>query len=419
MKKRILAFIMCLAVICSILPMQNVSAKKTKLAAPEFTITTTSKNNPHFTWNTVEGANGYRIYRKVAGESSHSRIITTTKLSATDKDHSNAPEGTAVSYVMRAFYTDANGVRHWGEFSSPVKWKVPVVKPELNMTEAELLVGKDMKLKVKNAKSTVSWSSSDTSVAKVSSAGKVLALKKGTATITASVDGKTLKCKLTVNVPDASERYIDPTKPIIALSFDDGPTQYTPKILDMLANYGATATFFMVGYFIDVRKSIVQAVYDAGCEVGNHSVNHPNLKTLSRAEVENELIGNYNKLTKILGTNKHLIRPPYGNYNDTVKSVANAALINWSIDTEDWKSRNAQSVFDMVKKYANDGAIILMHDLYESSMNGAALVVPWLVEQGYQVCSVSEMFAARGVKLEKGQVYNRCITAKQYIEQYK
>lgn len=409
---------MCLAMVCCIIPLQNVSAKKTKLAAPEFTITTTSKNNPHFTWNAVEGATGYRIYRKTAGEQSHTRIITTTKLSATDKEHSSAPEGTAVSYVMRAFYTDANGVRHWGEFSEPVKWKVPVVKPELNMTEAELLVGKDLKLKVKNAKSEITWSSSDKTIAKVSSAGKVLALKKGTCTITASVDGKKLKCTLTVNVPDASERYIDPTKPIIALSFDDGPTIYTPKILDMLAQYGATATFFMVGYFIDVRKSTVQAVYDAGCEVGNHSINHPNLKTLSKEEVTKELIGNYNKLTAILGTGYHLIRPPYGNYNDTVKAVANAPLINWSIDTEDWKSRNAQSVFEMVKKYAKDGAIILMHDLYESSMNGAALAVPWLIEQGYQVCSVSEMFAARGVKLEKGQVYTRCITAQEYIDKY-
>lgn len=397
---------------------QIFAAKKAKLQAPEFTITTTSKGNAHFTWTPVEGANGYRIYRMLPGEESHTRIITTTKSAATDKIYGTVAEKTKVSYKMRAFWTDEDGVRHWSSFSEAVTWKVPVIKPELSQSEAELMVGENLKLKVKKAKSSVVWSSTDSKVAKVSSSGKVLALKKGTCTIKASVDGYTLKCKVSVNVPAAGERYIDPTKPIIALSFDDGPSIYTPKILDMLAQYGATATFFMVGYNIDRYPKTVQAVYDAGCEIGNHTIDHPNLKTLSEENIKKQINGNLKKITDIVGEGKHLIRPPYGNLNDTVKAVAGAPLIIWSDDTRDWESRNAQSVLAEVKKSARDGYIILMHDIYESSMNGAALVVPWLIEQGYQVCSVSEMFAARGVKLEDGVRYSQCITAAQYVAQF-
>lgn len=419
MKKRIFALLLCLIMVAGLMPEGQIfAAKKAKLQAPEFTITTTSKGNAHFTWTPVEGANGYRIYRMLPGEESHTRIITTTKSAATDKIYGTVAEKTKVSYKMRAFWTDEDGVRHWSSFSEAVTWKVPVIKPELSQSEAELMVGENLKLKVKKAKSSVVWSSTDSKVAKVSSSGKVLALKKGTCTIKASVDGYTLKCKVTVNVPAAGERYIDPTKPIIALSFDDGPSIYTPKILDMLAQYGATATFFMVGYNIDRYPKTVQAVYDAGCEIGNHTIDHPNLKTLSEENIKKQINGNLKKITDIVGEGKHLIRPPYGNLNDTVKAVAGAPLIIWSDDTRDWESRNAQSVLAEVKKSARDGYIILMHDIYESSMNGAALVVPWLIEQGYQVCSVSEMFAARGVKLEDGVRYSQCITAAQYVAQF-
>lgn len=419
MKKRVIALIICLALILGILPEGQIfAAKKKKLAAPEFEITATSKGNAHFTWNEVEGANGYRIYRMLPDEDSHERIVTTTKLSATDKLHDTVAEKTKVSYKMRAFWTDENGIRHWGEFSKAVTWKVPVIKPEISQTEAELKVGEGLKLKLKKAKSSAVWSSSDSKVAKVSASGKILALKKGTCTIKASVDGYTLKCKVNVTVPAPSERYIDPTKPIIALSFDDGPSIYTPKILEMLGQYGATATFFMVGTNVDRYQKTVQAVYDAGCEIGNHTINHPNLNTLSADEIKKEINGNKKKITNIIGERDLLVRPPYGNANDKVKPVIDAPLIIWSDDTRDWESRNAQSVFAEVKKSARDGYIILMHDLYESSMNGAALVVPWLIEQGYQVCSVSEMFAARGVILEDGVRYSQCITAAQYIAKF-
>ena len=112
----------------------------------------------------------------------------------------------------------------------------------------------------------------------------------------------------------------------------------------------------------------------------------------------------------------YLVRPPYGNVNDTVKAACAHPMINSSVDTLDWKTRDGDAVMEEVKNSTRDGYIILMHDLYSSTADAVKMVVPWLIEQGYQVCSVSEMFEARGVKLENGKVYNSCMNAEKYKE---
>ena len=211
--------------------------------------------------------------------------------------------------------------------------------------------------------------------------------------------------------------HIDPTKPIVALSFDDGPSVNTASIIETLTSYGAHATFFMVGENVNMYPERVKMVYDAGCEVGNHTVSHKALDKLSKEEVIKEIEDNQKNINAALGvTISSLVRPPYGNVSDTVREAAGHPLINWSVDTLDWKSRNADSVFAEVKKSTRDGSIILMHDLYSSTAEAVKKVVPWLVEQGYQICSVSEMFAARGVTLENGHVYNSVMNAAKYQE---
>ncbi|MCR4625911.1 MAG: polysaccharide deacetylase family protein [Lachnospiraceae bacterium] len=210
---------------------------------------------------------------------------------------------------------------------------------------------------------------------------------------------------------------IDPTKPIVALSFDDGPSANTASIIETLTEYGAHATFFMVGENVNMYPERVKMVYDAGCEVGNHTVSHKALDKLTKEQVTKEIEDNQKNINAALGvTINSLVRPPYGNVSDTVREAAEHPLINWSVDTLDWKSRNADSVFEEVKKSTRDGSIILMHDLYASTAEAVKKVVPWLVEQGYQICSVSEMFAARGVPLENGHVYNSVMNAAKYKE---
>ncbi len=211
--------------------------------------------------------------------------------------------------------------------------------------------------------------------------------------------------------------HIDPEKPIVALTFDDGPSVNTAKIVNTLVKYNVHGTFFIVGNEIPNNPQNVNLVYDSGSEVASHTVNHKNLNKLTKEEILKEINDNQDLLNKALGTNRDfLLRAPYGNANDTVKALAGHPLINWSVDTLDWDSKNAQSVFEEVKKYTKDGAIILMHDRYPSTAEAVTLVVPWLLEQGYQVCSVSEMFAAREVPLQNGVEYYTCISAEKYKE---
>ena len=210
---------------------------------------------------------------------------------------------------------------------------------------------------------------------------------------------------------------IDPNKPIVALSYDDGPSSNTASILETLEKYGAHATFFMVGENIDLHPDWVKMVYESGNEVANHTVNHKNLNTLLAEDIRKEVENNQSKLNSTLGLDKkYLVRPPYGNANDTVKATVEHPMILWWVDTLDWKSKDPDAVLEEVKKATKDGAIILMHDLYATTAEATKKVVPWLKDQGYQICSVSEMFAARGVKMENGKTYNSCISAEKYKE---
>lgn len=213
-----------------------------------------------------------------------------------------------------------------------------------------------------------------------------------------------------------NEYGLDPSKPMVALSFDDGPSQYTEEILKVLADNNAHATFFMVGYNVDMYPEVVKAVYDSGCEIGNHTINHYNLTKQSKSTINSEINGNQEKINSCCGAELDcIVRPPYGSYDDTLKSLCQHPLILWSVDTLDWSSRNAQMVFEEVKKQTDDGCIILCHDIYESTMEAVKLYVPWLVAQGYQICSVSEMYNSRGEYQKDGHVYSHTMSAEKFL----
>ena len=205
---------------------------------------------------------------------------------------------------------------------------------------------------------------------------------------------------------------IDPSKPIIALSFDDGPSSHTDRILAALKKYNVKATFFMVGYEVDSFPDQVRAVYEAGCEVANHTLDHKNLKEASKDEIRRQVYDNEKKINKIVPVGEIVVRPPYGNVNDTVKSVVERPMFNWSVDSLDWKTRDADSVVAQIKQDARDGYIILMHDLYESTAEATERIIPWLLEQGYQVTCISNMFEARGDEVLPGHLYRYASPAK-------
>ena len=200
-------------------------------------------------------------------------------------------------------------------------------------------------------------------------------------------------------------RVLDPDKKAIALTFDDGPSKQTRKILATLAEYDGLATFFTVGERLDDYSETLQMIYDSGCQIGMHTYSHANLRKLSKSEILDEINKTNDLIYKYTGEYSHLVRPPYGAVNDTVKATVEQPMINWSIDTRDWESRDADSVYNAIMSSVQDGDIILMHDLYSSTAEAVSRVVPELVAQGYQLCTVDELFKLKGIELTAGKVY--------------
>ena len=189
-------------------------------------------------------------------------------------------------------------------------------------------------------------------------------------------------------------------KKSVALTFDDGPSKHTARILNCLEANGAKATFFVVGPNVQKFGDTLRRAVSLGMEIGNHTVNHPNLKTLSEAEIKSEINTNADYVEAATGIRPRLVRPPYGNYTDKILAIANQPFILWSIDTLDWKTRNAQKTIDSVLSSVKDGDIILMHDLYEPTAEAAEKIIPELIKMGFDLVTVPELAARKGISLE-------------------
>ena len=202
-------------------------------------------------------------------------------------------------------------------------------------------------------------------------------------------------------------RDIDPDKPMVALTFDDGPSpDYTEKILDLLAEHGAVATFFEVGNIAEKYPEIIKKEMEYGCEIGSHTYSHSDLKKLSDDEAKGEIDKANDVFISITGKPASLLRPPYGRIGDRSK-YANAPVVTWSVDTEDWRSRDADAVVQAVLDAGElDGKVVLMHSLYESTYEALKRVLDYLDENGYQCVTVSELaYYKHGELLEDGKFY--------------
>ena len=191
-------------------------------------------------------------------------------------------------------------------------------------------------------------------------------------------------------------------RPLIALTFDDGPGQYTDKLLDCLEENNAHATFFMLGQLVDQYPETVKRMVELGCELGNHSWDHQNMLDLSLDGVVKEFGDTDQALIDACGQESTVIRPPYGNYTDDIIAAVGKPFILWSIDSLDWKYLDADLDYNGIMNDSNlgDGAVILMHDIHGPSVDAALRLIPALVDQGYKLVTVSEMAAAKNVTLK-------------------
>ena len=204
----------------------------------------------------------------------------------------------------------------------------------------------------------------------------------------------------------------DPDRPMVALTFDDGPRENgTAHILDLLEQYGGRATFFVLGVVIKEETApLLQRMVDLGCEIGIHGLDH---SKISKMSYENQV----RRLTKAKtiiseriegGYEPRIMRPPGGSNSRVVERAAGdmgLSVILWSVDTADWKSANPEAILKICRQQIKNGSIVLFHDKLKATGVAMERLLPWLQEQGYELVTVSELLESRGVPLEPGRTY--------------
>lgn len=197
-----------------------------------------------------------------------------------------------------------------------------------------------------------------------------------------------------------------PRSKAVALTFDDGPsTVNTPKILEVLKKYNAHATFFVLGNRVEKGADLIKQEIEMGCEIASHSWDHANLSKLPMKKVNKQFDRTAKIVKKMTGYDVTLLRPPYGAISDKMREKFKHPMLLWSIDTLDWKYLDGKKEFKVVKKNVSDGDIILMHDIHAKSSEGLAKIIPWLIEQDYDLLTVSELMERKGIKMKNGKVY--------------
>lgn len=195
----------------------------------------------------------------------------------------------------------------------------------------------------------------------------------------------------------------DPTqkRPMLALTFDDGPGEYTQELLDCLEENNAHATFFMLGQNVSAYPDAPKRMLEIGCEIGSHSWDHTQLTTIDLDAVAKQFSDTDNALIEACGQAASVARAPYGDGNTDIYNTVAKPFFMWSLDTEDWKLMDADADYDAVMNGdLTDGSIILMHDIHQPSVQAAIRFIPELIAKGYKLVTVSEMAEAKNVDLQ-------------------
>ena len=240
------------------------------------------------------------------------------------------------------------------------------------------------------------WSSSNTSIATVNADGTVTGVSKGTATITAKGKYSGLSASCTVKICDVKQ---------VAITFDDGPSNHTATLLDFLSEYDIKATFFMVGNRLQSYSNTLKQMVEDGHEIGYHSYAHVLQSQLSSEQITSDFNNSSKILKELSGAEFTVWRSPGGDYNDRILKCIPLPHIGWSVDTRDWETQSSESNYQSIRK-ARDGDIILLHDLYSPSVNGAIRAMKEMIAGDYEFLTVTELLSRNGTAPQKHTNYN-------------
>lgn len=180
--------------------------------------------------------------------------------------------------------------------------------------------------------------------------------------------------------------------PQIALTFDDGPhSVFTEQLLNGLQERGVVATFFLLGCNIDGNEKIVSRMQNEGHLIGNHTDSHVQLTLLEPSAASKEISSTNMKIFNITGHMPEYIRPPFGCWNDRIATDIDMTAVLWDIDPLDWKGKDTERIVSYICHNAEDGDIILLHDVYKTSVEAALEVVDYFKERGFEFVTVDEL----------------------------
>lgn len=307
-----------------------------------------------------------------------------------------------VTYMVTFSFTD---------ISSAEKKQMEKIEFEDSFTTLRLGEEKTLSLSYvpkKASKEDLRFKSMDEKVLSVSKKGVIKAKKAGVGkkikVVVYSKANRKVRDRIWIRIlPE-----IDTKKPMVALTFDDGPNAPTTnRIVTTLKKNGAVGTFFEIGENLGKpeNQKAVKRAYELGNEIGSHTLNHKCLTKLSSSEVKAQNNGCCKLLEKITGMKVTLMRPPYGSFSEETKKAVDMPMIIWSVDTLDWQTLDAEKTYRSAMT-VKDGGIVLMHSIYSQTADAVDKIVPALKKKGFQCVTVSELFHYKKKTLKKGRKYN-------------
>ena len=238
----------------------------------------------------------------------------------------------------------------------------------------------------------ITWKSSDKKVAVVNKNGKVFAKSPGTCWISATANGGVdvvARCMLTVEPSDAPMKYV-------ALTFDDGPCDNTLAILEVLEEYDVQVTFFWLGQLVERYPNYVRKAHSRGHQIGNHSYSHETLTKISLEKAQKQMADTDAAIKSVIGIEAPVYRAPGGSVTEKISQACGKPFIDWTVDTNDWKYRDPEHVWTFIAKNTGNYDVVLMHDIRPTTTEGIKKAVPYLLEQGFTLVTMTELLELTG-----------------------
>ncbi|WP_448920922.1 polysaccharide deacetylase family protein [Eubacterium sp.] len=384
----------------------------------------TSDNSAKLSWKRVGSSDGYFVYQKKGDKFKKVKTVKDPqKLGCTVK---NLDDSTAYTFVVKAFkqnkkkLVESEKFTEVSAFTNPKQQAAEVeavqpnalkiswqANPKCGGYEIQYAKSKDFSDKQSINVKDVNSDSTDVMELAVGDEYNVR-VRSYVYFNEQKINGKWSKIKNAKVLDAAGIAKVDASKPMIAVTFDDGPgyNGASDKILDVIEKYHIKATFFMLGLNSSKLTKNVKRKVALGCQIANHTYNHEHY---GKNVTPNDIIKASDAIEKACGVRPTAFRSPGGITTELIRNTCKQEkmpLYYWSLDTQDWKSRNADKVYNAVVKNVSDGDIILMHEIYGSTADAFERMVPVLLKKGYQFVTCDELVAAKsGKKPEPGTQY--------------